>query len=592
MRIADYISSDLSKMIFCSAAINREYVVRMGDEYFYHFIGKTVGINMLDYVHPQLLEEFREVCDSLAPGESVRLLTAIKSMEEGYQQVDMTISNQGHTVQGEPVLELVIYNLFTIEDKYLEASNNANRYRAFLSMYHDYLFDYDVERDVISVFRYEGVKSTVLVKCSLEEFRQRVTALYPRAVYQEELQDFCERLLSAKENFSCDLRGPVPKNNREMALFHIDGRVIYKHNKERVVVGILRALDRKAEDVIPYYATAEGKDSFTGLLNKKACAEYAADMLAADEEVHYVAMIDIDNFKNINDTYGHMYGDQVIAQVASIMNSTLNGRGIVGRFGGDEFFIFTNWITSETHLRAILTAIRKKVQSTFEQQKENCKVTLSIGVSTAPQDGRTYDELFKKADKCLYLAKFKGKNRFIIYEEDKHGDLIEDGKSIRHTMDPLEKAEYLAGTVADIGIRLSKEGSEPMEEILDQIRTAFEIDGVRIYRAGQADPLYVSGDYQPVPDMQSLIVNDELQKEMNQRHYMMASHIVNLEGARRGLYEILKVSKVEGLVYFCYPGKDGVNLYLFYEVFNHQFRWSESDKNFLLTVSKIMASVL
>lgn len=53
--------------------------------------------------------------------------------------------------------------------------------------------------------------------------------------------------------------------------------------------------------------------------------------------MHYVAMIDIDDFKNINDTYGHLYGDKVILKVASIINSTLNGRGIVGRFGGDEF---------------------------------------------------------------------------------------------------------------------------------------------------------------------------------------------------------------------------------------------------------------
>ena len=593
MRIPDYISEHPSEnMIFCSVSINHDYMVMMGDEYFYHFQGKTIGICILDSIHPELREEFCQACGELGMGESVRILSAMRGITGAYQQVDVTISDSGHAVNGEQVWELTIYNLFNIEKQYIQASNDANRYRAFLSMYQDYLFDYDVEKDCIAIYRYVGIKSSVLMKCSLEQFRENVKAMYPREGFLEELEEFCQHLFSAQENFSCDLRGPMPNHSTTMGLTHIEGKVVYKHNKGRVVLGIFRPLDQKQEDNIPYYATAEGKDSFTGLLNKRACAEYAAEMLAAGSEIHYMAMIDIDNFKNVNDTFGHMYGDQVISQVASIISSTLNGRGIVGRFGGDEFFIFTNWITSEMLLRAVLTAIRKKVQNTFENQEQGCRITLSIGVSRAPEDGHTYDELFKKADKCLYLAKFKGKNRFIIYEEDKHGGIAEEGQSIRHTMDPLKKAEYLADVVADIGIRLLREGSEPMEEVLDQIRSAFEIDGVRIYRAGQQEPLYINGDYQSVPDMHLFIVNNEMMKLLDHPHYLMASHIANLEGVNRELYEILRDSKVEGTVCICYPDKNGADLYFFYEAFNDRFRWSESDKNFLLTASKIVAQVL
>lgn len=590
MRVADYISWNPVKMIFCNAGINRNYMVLTGDEYFYSFMGRTVNIHLSDYIHPLLQAEFRETCDSLKEGESVRLLTAMHGMEEEYHQVDILISSRGHKVQGEPVLDLTIYNLLTIESKYLDTSNDANRYRTILSLYHDFLFDYDVEKDIISVFHYMSIKSTVLLKCSLAEFRERVTAMYPRAALRAGLEDFCEHLLNAQEYFDCDLKGPVPRNTGKIGLFHIEGKVIYKHNKERVVVGILRMLDQKNEDVTPYYATAEGKDSFTGLLNKKACAEYVEDTLAADKEVHYLAMIDIDNFKNINDTFGHMYGDQVIAKVASIINSTLNGRGIVGRFGGDEFFIFTNWITTENQLRAILTSIRKRVQNTFEDQ--NCKVTLSIGVSHAPADGTSYQELFRKADKCLYVAKYKGKNRYVIYEENKHGKLEEDERSFRHTMDPLEKAEYLAGTVADISLRLFAEGIKPMEEIVDQLRTAFEIDGVRIYRSGQREPLYISGDYPVLPDMYPFIAADELAGQLNHPHYLIASHIGNLEGINRKLYEVLKDSKVKGMMCFCFPDRSGRNLYFFYDVFTYQPPYPESNKNSLLTISRIMAGIL
>ncbi len=592
MRIADYISPNPAEMIFCSAAINQNYMVQMGDEYFYRFMGKTIGICLADYIHPQLLDEFREACDNLKEGESVRLLTAMHGMEKEYQQVDILISSQGHRVQGEPVLDLTIYNVFTIESQYLDTSNDANRYRTFLSLYHDYLFDYDVELDIITIFRYVSIKPIILLKCSLKKFRERVTAMYPRATYREWLEDFCRHLLNAQEYFDCTLRGPVPRNTEKTGLFHIEGKVIYKHNKERVVVGILRLLDQKDEDVLPFYATAEGKDSFTGLLNKKACAEYVADTLADSEDRHYMAIIDIDNFKMINDTQGHMYGDQVISQVASIINSTLNGRGIVGRFGGDEFFIFTNWITTEIQLRAILTSIRKRVQNFFENQSQNCKVTLSIGVSLAPVDGSTYNELFRKADKCLYLAKYKGKNRFVIYDEDKHGNLERDDKSFLHTMDPLEKAEYLAVTVADMSMRLFAEGTEPLEEIIDQLRTAFEFDGVRIHRSGQKEPLYISGDYPLIPDMFPFIGGDELAGQLDHPHYLIASHINNLEGINRKLYDTLTASGVKGTMCFCYPDKSGTNLYFFYEVFNFQPPCPESNKNSLITISRIIAGIL
>ena len=93
------------------------------------------GICMADCIHPDLREEFRSAFDSLEPGKSVRILTAMKGREESFQQVDLTISDNRHTVNGVPVWELTIYNLFTIEEKYLQASDDANKYRAFLSMY-------------------------------------------------------------------------------------------------------------------------------------------------------------------------------------------------------------------------------------------------------------------------------------------------------------------------------------------------------------------------------------------------------------------------------------------------------------------------
>ena len=114
-----------------------------------------------------------------------------------------------------------------------------------------------------------------------------------------------------------------------------------------------------------------------------------------DDKIHYMIMFDVDNFKSINDTYGHLFGDEVLSKIAGIINANLNGRGIAGRFGGDEFYIFTNNIKDEEALRILLTTMRKELQYAFDSRIEDFGVTLSVGVSLFPKDGTDYEELFR-----------------------------------------------------------------------------------------------------------------------------------------------------------------------------------------------------
>ena len=169
---------------------------------------------------------------------------------------------------------------------------------------------------------------------------------------------------------------------------------------------------------VPYYATSAGRDSATGLYNKRVCQEYVADVLAGNMEKHYLAIIDIDNFKGINDTYGHLFGDVVIENIATSLNSELRGRGIVGRFGGDEFFSFTSQISNIGRMESLLTCIQQRVEGLFTDRENLIKVTLSIGVSEYPENGQKYEELFEKADRALYVAKEQGKNQYVIYSDN------------------------------------------------------------------------------------------------------------------------------------------------------------------------------
>ena len=493
MLISDNIYNNKSNMIYCSATFTHNYLVMVADDYFYNYVGKLINISITDYIHPDFKEEFTNICGSLKEGESQGMIAYMKGKDGTYTLVHILLSNTGHVIEDNSVIEAEVYNVFNTEKKYLKLHDDADKYKKFLSMYNDYLFDYDISTGIISIYVYRSMKATVIKKMHIDDFEKYIMTFFNNARHEQDFRDVMYKLRNANEGFNAEITCPLISDSSKLGLYKVDCRIIYKYNRSKVVIGIIKSLGAQTEEA--YYATQEGKDFFTGLLNKRACKEYVSDAIASNKDMHYVAMIDIDDFKNINDTYGHLYGDKVILKVASIINSTLNGRGIVGRFGGDEFFIFTNWINTESQLRSILTSLKQKVRDEMSQGENGCIVTLSIGVCQYPDNGSDYDTLVNKADKCLYIAKNKGKNRYIIYDPAKHGDFLEDMGRKGFSMAPIKKGENLSFEVADMAIDIIRNGKEAVKRALPRACKALEIDGIRVYNATKGELIDYYGEY-------------------------------------------------------------------------------------------------
>lgn len=593
MKLPEYASQTNNIMSFCSASITHNYLVLLGDEFFYLFVGKQIGICFTDLVHPDFLEEFTASCEGLATGESVRLLSMLKDSADSYHLTDITVSNNGRTLANEVVWDLQIYNVTSIEKCHIKFVNDLNKYRSFLSMYQDYLFDYDTETGAFSMFLYLGSKSTPFIQCSIDEFHEKVTQHYTRPEDLEDFENFFQYVRKASENFSITLNLPSLKDFSSMDRFRIDGKVIYKSNKKPAVIGIIKHTSAKDNSMVPYYTTKEAKDPATGLLNKRACREYTDDILNLnDGNSHYLAIIDIDNFKDINDNYGHLFGDEVIQKVATIINESLNSRGICGRFGGDEFYIFTVNIRNEQQMRNILTAMRKKLYYAYEGIITDFHVTLSIGISLYPDDGSQYETLFKKADKCLYLAKNKGKNRYIIYDEEKHGNITEDSHLLRRAFNPLEKAEYLAGVVGDVALFAQKGKLAGFPDILECIRSNFELDGIRIFSGNNMELLYQCGQYKASPVLAGSFPAGNYTEHYNNNHALVIGSLSSFEANDREFAKSQTAINIMATVSFYFEKSDGSRLLFFYDIFNRPIRWNETDKNYLLTISKILCNII
>ena len=159
------------------------------------------------------------------------------------------------------------------------------------------------------------------------------------------------------------------------------------------------------------------RDYLTGLYNRRyffqAMGEYVEDVKESGEKFA-VAMIDIDHFKKVNDTYGHDIGDKVIITLADILRSSTSPRDVVARFGGEEFCIVLKNINRYSALD-ILERIRSEVEEySFAIDKEqHIKFTISIG-AVVHNDEDDLEETINEADMCLYKAKNSGRNQVVF----------------------------------------------------------------------------------------------------------------------------------------------------------------------------------
>jgi len=182
------------------------------------------------------------------------------------------------------------------------------------------------------------------------------------------------------------------------------------------ILGILQDIDELKRTTIILEEMTQ-KDSLTKLLNKESVNRLADDYLCElKDEMAALMVLDIDNFKSVNDTMGHLYGDVVLTNVANNLKKFFRGDDIVGRVGGDEFVVLLKGIPRREIVDERCGFLLDVMREMFLTLTPDLPVSCSVGATIVPEHGKTYRELFKKADEALYTAKKKGKNRYCIYE--------------------------------------------------------------------------------------------------------------------------------------------------------------------------------
>lgn len=157
-------------------------------------------------------------------------------------------------------------------------------------------------------------------------------------------------------------------------------------------------------------------DQLTGLYNRHYLNDILSKKVAHSKrhnEMLSVIMIDIDHFKNVNDTFGHLTGDLILKAVANVIHDSARKEDLAARFGGEEFILLLdNCTASDALIKA--EDLRSKLEALHP---EGIKVTASFGVAQLDEQIMRYEDLLKNADAALYVAKEEGRNRVIVYKD-------------------------------------------------------------------------------------------------------------------------------------------------------------------------------
>lgn len=169
-------------------------------------------------------------------------------------------------------------------------------------------------------------------------------------------------------------------------------------------------------------------DQLTGVLNKRSFEEYTENALhqALPLENYALILLDVDNFKGVNDTLGHAYGDQVLMEIGNILRTVFRPEDCLGRIGGDEFCILLNLLGKEEESLRFVCSKCEELCEVFHHNytgdDESYKISASIGAALFPVHGDSFAKLYKRADRALYVSKRKGKDTYTIYEESHDGE--------------------------------------------------------------------------------------------------------------------------------------------------------------------------
>ncbi|MFW2489208.1 diguanylate cyclase domain-containing protein [Clostridium chromiireducens] len=294
---------------------------------------------------------------------------------------------------------------------------SEERYRIIMSQTEDIIFEWNITEDTVYFSENWNEKfgyKSVIINISKNIYKTNF-------IHKNDIRKLGKMLndiIYGDSYTETEIR--VRKNENEYiwckmritAMFDEDGN-IFK------AIGIIIDIDKEKKEAEELLYKAQ-RDSLTGLYNKGTSQSIVEDYLMNEgKDINGALFVmDLDNFKAVNDNLGHLAGDIVLTEISTIISNVFQENSIIGRVGGDEFIIFLKNVNSEEDIRKKAEELISGFRNTSNTEILDHNVSGSIGIAKYPEHGKSYKELFISADKASYSAKNNGKGRYCIFNEN------------------------------------------------------------------------------------------------------------------------------------------------------------------------------
>lgn len=507
------------------AVIDRFYLTSVTNRAFNDYFGNATYGCITEFVNPDEKESFIEFIDGFS-GEEIEKCFLLKNSDGEYRLNLVKLT----AFEGEPVLRNIDIEMVDI-DSVVEVNyricDDISRERVIMGLTGEYVFTYSELTGDIKIVRYEASSREVIVRLPLDEWREYMADGRVAMEDMVELDSLINCIRTYMSDFCVKLTTSMRTLGKVMEKVKFIGTVYTKYTGENIVTGrIVLADGVNSMGNIVEVVDELTMDSLTKVYNKKTITEYASRLVKQDTVNRIsIAILDIDYFKQVNDRYGHLYGDKVLTRVAKKLKEVVGEDGVVGRIGGDEFMIVLKGINDDYALRGILRAIRTQVKWEFKNDYENFQVTTSIGVAFSPNNGHDYEELFKKADFCLYVAKEKGRDKYVFFRDEIHREsyqnslnkkdkIINDGREMR-------ELRYLT----DIMVQYNHDKKAAVMAMLEHMLSMYKIDNISIYKGKDLKNIVSVGTPIKSESDMSYIDTDGFKILMGDKTYIASSFI-------------------------------------------------------------------
>jgi len=297
-----------------------------------------------------------------------------------------------------------------ITEQYIDEKQvriNGEKYKIAIENTNDIIFDYfPIEKEI------KYTKSII----GFQNF-QKVTKDIPNQlvkqnlIHLEDRNAFLKMFDIIKDNKTTNSVVRIQNDDNRYLWYKVILNNIYDEEGQVLsIFGLIKNIDDLKRNELELQFKAES-DSLTGLYNKKATEILISDYLKAQENKkssHAMIIIDIDNFKEVNDFLGHVIGDSLLLEISNRIKTLFRQDDIIGRIGGDEFMIFMKNLKNVNSVINKVKNISTILKDKYDHLKININITTSIGISFYPNEGTDFISLYKNADIAMYEAKDKG----------------------------------------------------------------------------------------------------------------------------------------------------------------------------------------